>query len=327
MKVLIVGGGNIGDSIVHFVNGLRWLEYDYKFIPTRQIKKEHGLIAVKEAVDKKIDWCDYIIMWNNKNDVTPEMIIEWKAKKPVVYWTIDPSPIKSNKRWYDIMEACDKLVFCCYEHLEEFKHKECIIGYPSCEKFSPVTDEDKKARYNSDVSFVAATIYSKSDYPEQFAVRGDIIRRAQKVTDKINLYGFWDERRTGWAVNGGITDAKLFRGWLNRQEHDACFRKAKVNLCSHVRPNLTRYYNERFMLILGSGSFMLCDAVNGIEEDFTDGVHLATWKTLDEFEDKLRYYLSHDAEREKIAIAGRKQAVKYHGCDVFARKCTELAGC
>ena len=49
-----------------------------------------------------------------------------------------------------------------------------------------------------------------------------------------------------------------------------------------------------------------------LEELFTDGVHLVTYKTLDEAVDKAKYYIAHDEEREKIAEAGFNEVRSKH---------------
>ena len=45
---------------------------------------------------------------------------------------------------------------------------------------------------------------------------------------------------------------------------------------------------------------------------FQDGVHLVTYKTLDEAVEKAKYYIEHDDERDRIAEAGYKEFIKKH---------------
>ena len=53
-------------------------------------------------------------------------------------------------------------------------------------------------------------------------------------------------------------------------------------------------------------------ADNGQAELFRDGVHLATYRDADELLDKAAYYLHHEALRERIAAAGRAEAMAKH---------------
>jgi 2-polyprenyl-3-methyl-5-hydroxy-6-metoxy-1,4-benzoquinol methylase len=72
--------------------------------------------------------------------------------------------------------------------------------------------------------------------------------------------------------------------------------------------------NMRVFEGVASGSLLLTNELrsNGQEELFRDGVHLATYRDAEELLDKARFYLSHDAERERIAVAGRAEAVAHH---------------
>jgi GT2 family glycosyltransferase len=72
--------------------------------------------------------------------------------------------------------------------------------------------------------------------------------------------------------------------------------------------------NMRVFEALACGSLLLTNdlAVNGQDELFRDGVHLATYRDADELLDKLRYYLDHEAIRERIAAAGRAEALAKH---------------
>jgi len=73
--------------------------------------------------------------------------------------------------------------------------------------------------------------------------------------------------------------------------------------------------NMRVFEALGSGSFLLTDDVSSLSDLFRDGVHLATYKTLDEAVDKAKYYLENDEERQKIAEQGYNEVIKHHTID------------
>lgn len=72
--------------------------------------------------------------------------------------------------------------------------------------------------------------------------------------------------------------------------------------------------NMRVFEALASGSLLLTNDLtdNGQAELFADGKHLATYRDGHELLDKLRYYLKHDDVREKIAAAGRQEALAKH---------------
>ena len=62
------------------------------------------------------------------------------------------------------------------------------------------------------------------------------------------------------------------------------------------------------------GSLLLTNDLtdNGQAELFQDGVHLATYREPEDLLDKLAYYLERDKVRERIAAAGRAEAIEKH---------------
>lgn len=68
----------------------------------------------------------------------------------------------------------------------------------------------------------------------------------------------------------------------------------------------TYYWSDRVYETLGRGGFMIHPYIKGMEEEFVDGQHLVYYKYGD-FEDlkrKIDYYMTHDAERERIRWQG-----------------------
>ena len=70
--------------------------------------------------------------------------------------------------------------------------------------------------------------------------------------------------------------------------------------------------NMRVFEVLATKSFLLTEWVPTLDELFIDGVHLVTYKTMDEAIEKAKYYLEHEDEREKIAEAGYKLTMELH---------------
>ena len=86
------------------------------------------------------------------------------------------------------------------------------------------------------------------------------------------------------------------------------FNESKIVLNVSIKDDL----NMRCMETMGSGSFLLTNELPTLGELFKDGVHLVTYKDLDDAVDKARYYIEHDEERQKIAAAGYEEAIKKH---------------
>lgn len=70
--------------------------------------------------------------------------------------------------------------------------------------------------------------------------------------------------------------------------------------------------NMRVFETLSTKSFLLTNWIPTLEDLFQDGVHLVTYKSIDEAIDKAKYYLAHDSERERIAEAGFQEVRAKH---------------
>ncbi|MBX3436539.1 MAG: glycosyltransferase [Planctomycetaceae bacterium] len=72
--------------------------------------------------------------------------------------------------------------------------------------------------------------------------------------------------------------------------------------------------NMRVFEGLCSGSLLVTNdlAERGLAELFQDGVHLATYQSDEELFDKISYYLTHQAARERIAANGRAEVLARH---------------
>lgn len=70
--------------------------------------------------------------------------------------------------------------------------------------------------------------------------------------------------------------------------------------------------NMRCFESMATGSFLLTNWLPTLDDLFEDGKHLVTYKTIDEAIEKAHYYLEHEDEREKIALAGMEEVLSKH---------------
>lgn len=83
------------------------------------------------------------------------------------------------------------------------------------------------------------------------------------------------------------------------------YRRSKINLNISVwDPALASGLNLRIMDVPSCGGFLLTDHSEEICEYLTPGRDIETWRSVDELRDKIRFYLTHDAARERIAHSG-----------------------
>lgn len=84
------------------------------------------------------------------------------------------------------------------------------------------------------------------------------------------------------------------------------FNHSKINLNITLRTIKTGI-PLRALDILGSGGFLLSNYQAELNEYFEDGKELVLFTSLDDCMEKIDYYLTHEDERQKIAIAGKEK--------------------
>lgn len=104
------------------------------------------------------------------------------------------------------------------------------------------------------------------------------------------------------------------------EEAAEIYSQSKIVLNISIKEDL----NMRIMETLCSGSFLLTDHVPSLAILFKDGIHLVTYKTLDEAVDKAKYYMEHDEAREKIAAAGHAEVMAKHTYEHRLKKVMEI---
>lgn len=89
-------------------------------------------------------------------------------------------------------------------------------------------------------------------------------------------------------------------------------RRSKITLNSHIDAANGMAGNMRLYEATGVGSFLLTDNLPNLPTLFKPGIHLDTYENVQECVAKIKYYLSRDAEREKIARAGQEHTLTEH---------------
>lgn len=89
------------------------------------------------------------------------------------------------------------------------------------------------------------------------------------------------------------------------------FHASKINLNMTMRPIETGL-SLRVWDILGCGGFLLTNYQAEIPEYFEIGRDVETYQSMEELEQKVQYYLTHEEERVEIAINGYEKTMRYH---------------
>ncbi|MCL5666520.1 MAG: glycosyltransferase [Patescibacteria group bacterium] len=103
------------------------------------------------------------------------------------------------------------------------------------------------------------------------------------------------------------------------------FYNSKITLTKHITAVAGGYANNMTLYeATGSGIFLITDWKQNLPELFTPGEEVETYRSVPELIDKLKYYLSHDKEREKIAQAGQARTLREHTYEKRMEELTQI---
>ena len=188
--------------------------------------------------------------------------------------------------------------------------KENIYGLEYIE--NTVTEEEIAAIKNADPDFYSSKL-SIRNLDRQVAIDDylgyhiTVMERKELLNTlaegignyKLDLFTTGDTSELSPLIrNRGI--AKSFT------EMPIIFKKSKINLNTTMRA-IRSGLPQRIWDILACGGFLLTNYQPELDKFLVPGVHLETYRTLDELVEKAVYYLEHDEEREAIALKGYRK--------------------
>jgi spore maturation protein CgeB len=159
------------------------------------------------------------------------------------------------------------------------------VHYPE----KPATPEEF-ARFDSDVVFIGTCDTDRAPYLETLV---------ETLPDLfLHLYGgYWDRHSLL---------SRYHRGFALGRDYRLALGAAKIALNFVRHANRDRHTLRSFE-IPACGAFMLAERTEEHLEWFEEGKEAAYFDSPDELVEKVRYYLSRDDERQRIAEAGHRK--------------------
>jgi spore maturation protein CgeB len=171
--------------------------------------------------------------------------------------------------------------------------------------FDRLEDEERR-RYTTQV-MLAGNIHMN----ERYRLRGEMILRALKEGFTVK---WWGPRISRKLKNLPLIWSRVGRAYggsfLANEDFAKAVRCAALFLARDVHPEVDASVSNRLYWACGSGAFYLTFAAKGIQDIMGPGREIETFSTLDEMSEKIRYYLEHPKEREKIARSGQERVLK-----------------
>ena len=127
-----------------------------------------------------------------------------------------------------------------------------------------------------------------------------------KIEHQVNVFG------PGWKKQCSRADPLLPRKPVFGSKTCQVYNQSIINLNIHMWHGIGSAMNLRLFEVPACQAFLLTDWVDEIDEHFTPGVNIEVWRDTDELNDKIRFYIAHDAAREKITQASFDHVRRHH---------------
>ncbi len=230
---------------------------------------------------------------------------------PVIYWAIQ------DPLWFkEVSEYCalnaDYVFTTAAELLPVYRQmgkaaKLLLFGCNPAfhQQVGPVTE------YQSEVCFVGTNYYLRAD------VSRWMLEPLVEAGVKLKLWGQgWSNPQEKFHLPNSYDCGILPYNLLPQ-----VYSSAKIVLGMHLDASSTTQTSVRTFEVLGCGSFYLTQYTPAHEHLFTKGIHLEWVKERAEVAELVRYYLTHNEARAKIAKAGQEYVYAKH---TFAQRAAEV---
>ena len=272
----------------------------------------------KELLQKVQEFHPDVVLVTKGAHISPRTLGMIKKKTGaflVNYATDDPfNPRVSTRDLVKGIPLYDLYVCTKRAIMEDVKRVGCQnvvfvrFGYEPTLHFpeKPATPEEIE-RFSSDVVFIGNADRDRVPYFEALARIPGL---------KLHLYGgYWDRHPLLRRYHQGFALGRDYRLALGG---------AKIAICLVRRANRDGHCMRTFE-IPACGAFMLAERTEEHLELFAEGREAAYFGSPEELVDKVRYYLQHEEERQRIAEAGHRRVMR--GKHTYQNRLEEILKC
>ncbi|MCX7703239.1 MAG: glycosyltransferase [Planctomycetota bacterium] len=211
-------------------------------------------------------------------------------KARFAHWHFDSMYALGKLKWYEKIAPLFDVAFTKEKGLLEEFRKKGINGVYFDQGIDPEVTRPGLFRpsLSADVGFLG-TYYEGN---ERFKL-------LKGVSENFALR-IWSQKPHKWKQKGfESVEPPLF----DEQVGDVC-ASVKILLGINITHRIAGYWSNRHYLVTGAGGFYLCKYTPGLEEVFKNREHLVWFESIDEAIRLIRFYLSNESERKRIAKNG-----------------------
>jgi len=247
---------------------------------------------------------------SEKNKIDYLLVIKGKNIKPKTVRQISAQGIKTINWFPDAMTNWGSIELLASSYNFFFTYDPYILkklkeekGLNNCYYLPFAANLDKNASlpnkkdYQYDISFLG------SYEPGLYDARVDYLNRLADLD--LHIWGNKNWLKTPLA--------KFYHGWVKDEEIMQIYSRSKIVVNIDQQIPEEKGLNLRPFEATAAGSFLLNDPIkDDIFRLFEDGKEVVVFKDAEDLRNKVRYYLDHEEEREKIARAGFERTKKEH---------------
>lgn len=337
MRVLLVGNGEFYHVGAFFRRALEELDYEYAFVDSGKFLKplQHSLLH-KAA---------YRLL----------------GRRPLTYWSFNRALLQAARRFRPQLVLVAKGAYINARTLVTIKEETgaFLVNYATDDPFNPRVStrdlvraipfynlyactkraimEDVRRAGCQNVAFIRFAYEPTLHFPEKPATPEEI----ERFSSDVVFIGNADEDRIPYfealakipglklRLYGGYWDRhpllrRYHRGFALGRDYRLALGGSKIAVCLVRRANRDGHCMRTFE-VPACGAFMLAERTEEHLELFEEGKEAAYFESPEELVDKVRYYLHHDEERQRIAEAGYQRVIA--GKHTYQDRLEEILKC
>lgn len=312
MRVLSVDHGRAGHFIkVGWKNAFEHL--GHRFTLASDVAAAHGILneqpfdlailVINELedpmVDRLIDRAVGVIVW-------AQMFCDEADGRTLRYWKteIDNIPTQDIRKLERLRDA--GLLHFVFTQLSDRNVERFYYNYPrklgikpvalplACDTFVYYEPGEFNPEFEFDIAFVGGWWTSKGENLNKY-----ILPLVEKY--RCAVYG-----NEPWPFS-------FYRGQINTDDVKYLLKQSKISPCIHEPIAVAHGFdvNERPFKVLGCGGFPICDGVREVF-DFFGPDEIVYTESLDDYLEKVDYYIQHPERRLPIIERGKRRVLQEH---------------
>jgi hypothetical protein len=274
-----------------------------QLLDNEYFRENNGLVKLYENIQEKIktEQADVLLV-DNYNPYHPDFL-----RKLTIYKVlrINDGPMSSYDRDFAYLHAFNHILYHspAYSRDMEMLEKLIYCGAKSADmwtlgSFDALCDRSKREeniflnKRDIDIVYVGALAPNKMP----------LIGAVKKAFGKhMRLYGVASlKKNIYFNINFG------FPGWVTElpfEQYTPLYQRTKIGINVHNRGDYT-VGGYRLFDLPANGVMQISDGGEYLKEFFKVGDEVESYRNSDELIDKIKFYLNHDVDRERIALNG-----------------------